>query len=159
MEMYKCEHCGAFFDESAISSHYEYRGECFGDPSYELVSTVICPECGAIDEYDETEECGICGNSYVWDETSSTICPDCMAKYSNIDSCYEVGKECKEDVEINGFLVSMFSKEAIEEILLRELKRANEITPINCSSFIENDPWWFGDKIIEEVKKNEDIEV
>ena len=152
MEMYKCEHCGAFFDEPTMETLWEYRGECFGDASNERVSVCKCPECGTSGMITEAEVCVVCGKPYLWGETESSICPNCMMSHCNIDFCYDAGKTYNEDVELNGFLASMFSKEEIEEILLRELKKANETMPINCISFIQQDPSWFSDRVIEEVK-------
>ena len=53
--MYICLECGATFESP---SHYrEYRGECFGYPSYE--ECVACPCCGG--DFVETYECDSCG--------------------------------------------------------------------------------------------------
>lgn len=159
MEMYKCEKCGAFFDEPEFDTAWEYRGECWGQPSFERVSDLKCPECGTLEMVVEAEVCELCGEPYLWDETESQICPNCMMSHSNIDFCYKAGAECADDIELNGFLLSMFSKEKIEEILLRELKQANEITPINCVPFIEKDASWFGEIVVaEEVRTNENSE-
>lgn len=152
MENYKCNHCGAFFSEAEIETATEYRGEFHGTNSYERVTVARCPECGTVDDYEEVERCTICGELYVQDETDSDICPNCMMSHANIDFCYKVGKDCETEIEINGFLTSMFSKEQIEEILFRELKKADEIQKINCVPFIEEDSSWFADKVIEEVE-------
>ena len=159
MEHFKCRHCGAFFDEEAIKTASEYKGECHGVPSYENISSVICPECGRVEDYEEAERCVVCGELYVYNETDCNICSNCMMNHSNIDFCYKIGKDCETEIEINGFLTSIFSKEQIEEILFRELKKADEMLKINCVPFIEEDSSWFAEKVIKEVKENENIKV
>ncbi len=60
MMQYRCLKCNQIFDESEIEteSWREYRGECFGFPSYETMYEERCPHCGSTDfeEYFEEDE-------------------------------------------------------------------------------------------------------
>lgn len=53
-EMYKCNDCGAIFDEP--KEVQECMGEFWGAPAYDTFT--YCPHCGSDDfeEYDEDEE-------------------------------------------------------------------------------------------------------
>ena len=57
MMRYKCEKCGAVFEETNIivNSWREYHGECFGFPAFETVSEDHCPRCNStsLDEFYE----------------------------------------------------------------------------------------------------------
>lgn len=68
------------------------------------------------------------------------------------ESCYELGKTCKEDVKINGFLVSQFDPEEIEAILYEHLKQSAKLQPVDCSWFIESDESWFRDEVVKKLK-------
>ena len=48
--MYICDSCGRVFDEPV--AYEDYRGECFGFPSYEQI--LGCPFCGG--EYEEVDD-------------------------------------------------------------------------------------------------------
>ena len=73
--MFLCCECGKIFEEPEW--HEEYRGECFGFPSYEEFST--CPECGGV--YVETYECDCCEKwitgDYVELDNGSRYCESC----------------------------------------------------------------------------------
>lgn len=60
MMRYKCAKCGAIFQETdiVVNSYREYRGECFGFPTYETVSEDHCPNCNYnyFEEYFEEDE-------------------------------------------------------------------------------------------------------
>lgn len=51
----------------------EWRGECFGFPSWETMSG--CPRCHG--EYGEEVQCEKCGKSYVEGELFFGVCEDC----------------------------------------------------------------------------------
>ena len=53
---YRCDDCGAIFDEDEIDSRSEYVGEFWGAPAYQTFN--YCPECGSdcIREYEGEDE-------------------------------------------------------------------------------------------------------
>lgn len=55
--IYRCDKCGNTFeeDEIVIDKWREYRGECFGVPAYETVSSEHCPYCRS-EYFEEVED-------------------------------------------------------------------------------------------------------
>ena len=59
--LYKCNDCGHIFDEyeKIEWEQREYRGECWGQDSYEIMHYEACPNCSSDDfdsYYEEDEE-------------------------------------------------------------------------------------------------------
>ena len=158
MSWYKCE-CGHIFEGGEFVVKSEYMGECWGAPAYQDFQ--YCPSCGD-DCYEQASRCKKCGAVFLDDEMTDGYCDGCVAdmvsnyKY-NIAKCYSLSREYagKEEVEIDCFLASMFSPELINEVLYRELVQISAIAPVDCTPFIEADEYWFKDRVVEEVKKNE----
>ena len=150
---YICLDCGHIFEEGEQSTWSESRGEYWGSPCYETMSG--CPLCNG--DYEEAVECEICGSSHLKDELNGGICDECIEKYRyDIDVCFKIGSNDTESVELNCFLASMFDKKEIEDILFRELKEAQKYRQIDCEKFIVlADGDWFGERLAEEVKKDE----
>jgi hypothetical protein len=145
---YRCLDCGHLFESGEEGCSKEYRGEHFGQDCYEKMS--CCPLCGG--DFDEAKPCKICGFYELEEElTLNHVCNKCIDSYKyDIDSCYDIGKNENQDIELNLFLSIMFSKDDIENILLNELKKQKFV---DCSRFIDSDREWFADMILKEVKK------
>ena len=62
--MYKCGRCGAYFSEPII-------GEMEQDTGY---TPSMCPECGEPDDYEEADNCVVCGEPI---EMGEELCDDC----------------------------------------------------------------------------------
>lgn len=149
--MLKCLECGHIFEEGERHEQREYRGEFWGQPSYETVAG--CPKCGGA--YEETKPCAVCESEQLDEDLYGGICKSCLAEYENdLDTCLKLGAIDKEEIEINSLLVTMFTQAEIEEILIRELKEAEKITPVDCSSFVYDDLEWFGEALRKEVLKD-----
>ena len=154
---YKCCECGKVFDEDEVQTYNEYRGECFGFPSYETFAG--CPRCG--EAFEEAHECKGCGKYFLSDELFGNVtegyCADCLEDYRyDFETCYELSDDEGETVEINSFLASMFSTSEINEILFEALYERNKFSgkPVDCKSFIDEDRDWFASKLFErEVKE------
>lgn len=148
---YKCLECGEKFEE--VATWEEYRGEYWGVPAYESVSG--CPKCKG--EFEKTVPCDICGEEHLKDELSGGVCEECINSYrTDIKTCYEIGKHASDTVELNLFLATLFTKEEIEEILFKALQEEEKINKtVNCQKFIDLDKSWFGERLEQEVKKNE----
>lgn len=101
--------------------------------------------------------CRNCFEKFYEEELTDGYCEECIEqeieqyKY-NVDGCYELGEKCKEEVSVNGFLLSMFDGDEIEAILYRHVKDASLIAPVDCMPFIDSDRSWFKDEIIEKMK-------
>ena len=73
--MFICCECGKMFEDIAIWR--EYRGECFGDPSYEELWGSPC----CYGNYVEAKECSCCGeyitDTYVETYDGRRYCSEC----------------------------------------------------------------------------------
>ena len=149
--MLRCLECGHIFEEGERHEWKETRGEYWGQPAYETV--VGCPICGGA--YEETKPCVVCKSEQLDDDLYGGICKSCLAEYENdLETCLKLGAIDKEEIEINSLLVTMFTQSEIEEILIRELKGAEKLSPVDCSSFVYDDLEWFGEALRKEVLKN-----
>jgi hypothetical protein len=142
--MLKCSFCERSFAEDEITI---YRGD------------KVCPYCGH-EDFEEAIQCKVCGDYFFYDELTCGVCEDCKEdlkfpyKYDP-KSCYELSKDEQEEVSLNAFLVSQFTPEQIEEVLMRDLILATTEMPPDYSSFIDSDEMWFIEKVLEEVKMDE----
>lgn len=100
MEYFMCERCGKVYDgdETPLS------GDC---------------ECGGYLE--DAMKCEICGEIFIPDDYNC-ICDECLEKNASVDTVFELYGDLNETIEINDFLANVFSKDEIEEILLKELR-------------------------------------
>lgn len=150
--MYICLDCGHIFGEGEESNWSESRGEFWGVSCSEDVSG--CPLCHG--DYEKAVMCEKCGAYHLEEDINGGICDNCLDEYKyNIDVCYKIGDEDKEEIKINCFLTSMFDEQEIEAILYKHLKEAKETgADVDCSAFIDNDRSWFAEKLLE---KGEEI--
>lgn len=147
---YKCLNCGHIFEEGEQACWNESRGEFWGSPCSEEMSG--CPLCNGA--YEKTTPCKICGSEHLEDELNGGVCNECIDEYrKNFDACYKlsIGKTTK--IEINSLLASLFEVSDIEQILKEYI--IDRWHDVDCSQFIDEDISWFGEKLAEEVKKNE----
>ena len=149
---YKCLECGHIFEEGE-EGHYFENGQYWGAPYSQKIS--CCPLCKG--DYEETVPCEICGSEHLEDELISGICEECWENYRyDINTCYEIGKSETDSIELNSFIVSLFDREEMEEILLKALFQEEKIHgKVDCQKFIDADKSWFAERLAEEVKKNE----
>lgn len=93
----------------------------------------ICIDCGkTYEDYEvETTECECggelveayrCKKCYNWTPIHRPICMDCLNEYKTVETMLEIGSDWEEQISLNGFLVSAFTKEDIERILTDALK-------------------------------------
>lgn len=149
--MYKCVECGHIFEKGEEKQWKESRGEFWGSPANEIMTG--CPHCGG--DYEETRPCAICGAETVWDALNGGICLDCLSNYQyDTDTCLKIGEINREEIELNSFLLSIFSRDTIEETMTRVLIELKKLTPVDCSDFIFADAEWFGDTLRKEILKN-----
>jgi DNA-directed RNA polymerase subunit RPC12/RpoP len=145
---YKCLDCGHIFDEGEQEVWCEDHG--FDSPPYERWG--ICPICGG--DYEETTPCANCGSEHLEDELSGGVCDECIDEYrKDFDRCYELSIGETTEIKINSLLASLFDVSDIEQILKEFIR--DKLQDVDCSPFIDEDISWFGEKIAEEVNKNE----
>jgi predicted amidophosphoribosyltransferase len=143
--------CGHIFDDGEEARWTENVGEFWGAPAMERMTG--CPLCRG--DYEATTPCEICGSEHLDDELISGICEECLEEYRyDINTCFEIGKAETESIELNSFIVSLFDREEIEEILLKALLQEEKIHgKVDCQKFIDVDKSWFAERLAEEVKK------
>ena len=149
---YKCIACGNIFEEGEQAVWYETHG--FDLPPYEKWSG--CPLCKGA--YEETVKCAVCRSEHLEDELSGGVCDECIDEYrKDFNSCYEMSIGEKTNIEINSLLASLFDVGDIEQILKEYIR--DKWQDVDCSPFIDEDKTWFGERLAEEVKKNENAKV
>ena len=147
--MLKCCSCGNLFYECEADTDEEIVGECFGALCSE--SFLLCPVCGS-SENEETKQCLICGSEHLDEELFGGVCEECIdERRKDFDTCYNISKGEKQEIKINDLLASLFTESEIEEILVEYVKK--NWKDADCSQFIDSDPFWFGNKLAEEVKR------
>lgn len=142
--MLKCSFCERSFAEEEITL---YRGD------------KVCPYCGH-EDFEEAVQCKVCGDYFFDDELTFGVCEICKEDLKfpykhDPKKCYELSKDEKEEVSLNSFLVSQFTAEQIEEVLMKELIIQSAIPYPDYSNFIDSDEMWFIEKVLEEVKTDE----
>ena len=148
--MYRCKECGNLFEEGEQATWQESRGEFWGNPCTENMSG--CPLCKG--NYEETSKCICCGNeNFLEEELENGVCNECIEKHTkDFDFCIKAGEEARENVKINGAVLSIWSADEINEILIEELKK---IKNISFEKFVQEDKFWFAEMIEKEVQLNE----
>jgi DNA-directed RNA polymerase subunit RPC12/RpoP len=142
---YKCLECGHIFDECEAKSIKEDWGYSYA-----------CPVCNG--NYEETVKCAVCKSEFLEDELNGGVCDECIDEYRNdFNRCYQISCGEVEKVEINALLATLFEVAEINQILIEYV--LEKMPSVNCSQFIDADISWFGERISEEVKKNENRKV
>ena len=112
-----------------------------------------CPHCGGI-TLEKVAICSVCDEKYCESQVIGDACNSCVEKYKyDIDVCYRIGEKDTEKIEINCFLANMFDAEDINKILYVVLLASSKKNKIDCTPFISSDRDWFGERLVEEVKK------
>ena len=139
---FKCYNCGHIFEEGEQKRWVEPHGE----------RVQGCPCCGGA--YEKTLKCEICDSEHLEEELNGGVCDECINKYrKDFNTCYEVSFGEKASIEINSLLASLFDVSDIEQILKEYIR--DRWQDVDCSPFIDEDKSWFGERIVEEVRKNE----
>ena len=147
---YKCLECGHIFEEGEQATWSESRGEFWGFPCSEEVDG--CPLCKG--DYEETTPCKICGSEHLEEDLNGGVCNECIDRYKNdFDMCLKVSENDKVPVKINALVAWLIDEGDIEQILIEYLK--SRYSTIDCSEYIDDDRDDFGEKLAQEVKKNE----
>ena len=146
---YKCLECGHIFDEGE-QAFWSEDGEYWGTPFSQRMSG--CPICKGA--YRETVRCQICGSEHLENELTEGVCEDCVDEYrKNFDGCYNLFIGEKTEVKINSVLAFLFDDADIEQILKEYIRKKWQ--DVDCSPFIDENKEWFVEKLLKEVKKNE----
>lgn len=132
--MFKCYNCGHIFDDGEQSTWIERHGLEWGGESCSG-----CPLCDG--QYGEAISCKRCGGAFLPDELVEGFCNDCIEELKdeyrfNVERCNEIFEEPNNE-DINPFLLSFFSYERINDILLNKLLELKEYMAIDCKKYID----------------------
>jgi DNA-directed RNA polymerase subunit RPC12/RpoP len=134
--IYLCDRCGKLFDQPDIVT--EPHGEKVG----------VCPHCHG--HFEIMHQCKICGEYFTEDDLTDGVCDACIYNDATVERCIRYGADCEESVAINGFIASVLSADKINEILANEIMKANDIIPIDCSGFVDDDKSWWAEQLLKE---------
>lgn len=145
---FKCVDCGHIFEDGEQAIWEERHG--LDTPPYEKMSG--CPLCKS--DYEETTPCAVCGSEHLEEELNGGVCDECIDEYrKDFNACYGVSLGETTEIKINSLLASLFDVSDIEQILKEYIR--DRWKDVDCSPFIDEDISWFGEKLVEGVKKNE----
>ena len=149
---YKCLDCGHIFDECEMGHWSEDRGEIWG--GYHAEEEMCgCPLCHG--DFEETVRCEICEGEFLEDELHGGVCADCINDYrKDFEMCKRVSSGVETEIRINSLLATLFDVTTIEAILCAYIK--DKEPNVDCSEFIDSDIDWFGERLAEEVEKDEE---
>ena len=137
--MYECLICDRRFHE------FDVQTDEFGN------RRAVCPYCKG--DIEDMYECKICGELMSEDDLWGGVCLECIDKHTNLDNCIEFGNDDKRKVEVNGFIFSLLTEEQINDILVRIIRDANTITPIDCSEYVSDDYDWYGEQVVKQKEQ------
>lgn len=136
--MLKCLECFCLFEEQDA----KFEEERIDGVVYRTYGH--CPKCGG--DFEEAVRCSICGEYHFEDDLQGGVCADCLTDVT-LDDCLAVNGDKKTEININSVLAYAFTTSEIEEILMRELRQANEIKPVSCLDYINEDITWFAEEL------------
>jgi DNA-directed RNA polymerase subunit RPC12/RpoP len=138
----ECDHIFELCEAKKVKEDYGYEYRC--------------SICGG--NFEETVKCSVCKGEFLEEELNGGVCDECINEYRNdFNRCYQISCGEVEKVEINALLATLFEVAEINQILIEYV--LEKMPNVNCSQFIDSDISWFGEKISEEVKKNENRKV
>lgn len=147
---YICLDCGRIFEDGEQKNWSESRGEFWGVSCSEEMSG--CPDCGG--DYEEAKQCEVCGKDCCSEDLTYGVCNECIDNAGhNFELCEKICGDEKKEIKINALLASLFDVGDIEHILKEFIRYRWK--DVDCSPFIDEDKSWFGERLAEEVKKNE----
>lgn len=131
----KCEYCGLEFEDWEIENEEEYG-----------LNWEVCPRCKSGD-LRKIMECSICGEET---ETYGGVCKNCIDKYKdNFAVCYGTSRGETTTYKLSTIFSVLFTDEEIDSILYNHIKQTKP--NLDCSSWIDADLDWFGEKLKKEV--------
>ena len=117
-----CMNCGEIFEfnEARRIRNPEFM-ETSGD---EFVYG--CPACGC-EEWEEADECGCCGSTFMLRDSTQKLCPACAEEAENDLPMLLRHYDKREHIFlVNSLMANFFSGEEVNDILFAELKRRHD---------------------------------
>lgn len=144
-----CNNCGDIISEDELGTICEKEIVDCGVGQLCVSRNEYYPGCSCGGEFEQATECEFCGE-YFLDSDNNHICKNCLDENSTYENALSFGaeKDCKEKIEINGYLAHEFTIEQIETILKKELAEANKLTHLKYKEFLLEDSGAFASWII-----------
>lgn len=103
-------------------------------------------------------KCQICGKRRCDENMFGDVCKYCVDDFRhNYKVCNQIanGAKDKQSIEINSFLLSMFSPADIEEVLMDRLDECAADASVaekatDCGKWIDEDIHWFAEQLIKQ---------
>ena len=109
------------------------------------------------------KECPICKERFVDLDGKYFICPECENEYADFDSLNYVAKRmCKQPIEFElnqlyeVFFPTREEMEAALDYVIRYRMGVDEVAE-KCVAFCRQDPHWYHDWVVAEIKKRRNI--
>lgn len=119
--MYICKDCWKIYDDEEVETCYEC--ESSRKNVFVVGSCVKVDDCICGGELVKAVHCERCGS---WVEVGNSLCEDCLEEYKTLETALDIGEEWDGCISLNGFLLSFYSREDIEQILLDCIRNEDE---------------------------------
>ena len=132
--MYICSYCGKTFEDEEVETVESAESIVVDGCS---CRTFVLSSCTCGRELEKTSMCEKCGEPV---EEGYSLCETCLEEYKTVDIALEIGGEWDGCINLNGFLLSFYSCEDIEQILLDSLRneRVDKVQKA-VSKYLEED--------------------
>ena len=134
--MLVCARCGTVIEDSELQYDYEDYGEEVALPC----------RCGG--DFVEATQCSICGEWFDNDGLHG-VCECCFEEYETVGEALAMGEENTEDVDINGFIATVLTKEQINNILTKWVEENFTDHSSAVIKYCENDKSYYSDWLAE----------
>lgn len=146
--MWICENCGETFREKDMEPEVT---KIFVDGQLVHEEEGYYCYCGG--GIVPAEQCEACGEYYIEDDVTDGVCYKCFDKHCTYQNVMEMGIECQENYEINGFLASVFTPKEVEAILMVAFENMPEKERQNYIENYYDEDRWFVVSWLRENKK------
>ena len=146
--MWVCENCGRPYDENYLEPEVE---KLFIDGQLVHEEKGYYCHCGG--SIVPAKQCEVCGEYYIEDDITDGVCYQCLDKQKTYENVIEMGIECVENIEVNGFLASVFTPQEIEAILMVAFEKLpKQVRDRYIDNYFEED-YYFAVSWLREQKK------
>lgn len=114
--MYICSYCGKTFEDEEVETVESEESIVVDGYS---CRTFVLSSCTCGRELEKASICQKCGAPV---EEGYSLCEICLEEYKTVDVALEIGEEWDGCITLNGFLLSYYSREDIEQILLDSIR-------------------------------------
>ena len=124
------------------------------DECHQSPHATMCPNNPALaGDHPIMKTCPICEREFDEDDMFYSVCDECLERNLHQTNAIAYGSKRTETIEINGYLAHEFSRDQIEEILIREIENMTGFFyRWNDKRYIRQDSSDFADWLVEQKK-------